>query len=223
VTVNGAVAHVGQKVDPEVDRVEIDGIPLPVKPGLVHYLVYKPPGIISSADDPQGRPIVTGLVPAQPRVFPVGRLDEASEGLLILTNDGELAHRLTHPRFGVQKTYTALVSGVPASSALRRLTEGVDLDDGPARALRAKVLDRHGDRALLEVVMGEGRKREVRRMCAAVGHPVERLVRTAIGPLRDPHLSPGTWRLLTVEEVRSLYEAAGGIWEDALPDEEGSL
>ena len=222
-TVNGAVAHVGQKVDPEVDRVEIDGIPLPVKPGLVHYLVYKPPGIISSADDPQGRPIVTGLVPAQPRVFPVGRLDEASEGLLILTNDGELAHRLTHPRFGVQKTYTALVSGVPASSALRRLTEGVDLDDGPARALRAKVLDRHGDRALLEVVMGEGRKREVRRMCAAVGHPVERLVRTAIGPLRDPHLSPGTWRLLTVEEVRSLYEAAGGIWEDALPDEEGSL
>ena len=220
---NGAVAHVGQKVDPEVDRVEIDGIPLAVKPGLVHYLVYKPPGIISSADDPQGRPIVTGLVPAQPRVFPVGRLDEASEGLLILTNDGELAHRLTHPRFGVQKTYTALVSGVPASSALRRLTEGVDLDDGPARALRAKVLDRHGDRALLEVVMGEGRKREVRRMCAAVGHPVERLVRTAIGPLRDPHLSPGTWRLLTVEEVRSLYEAAGGIWEDALPDEEGSL
>ena len=222
-TVNGAVAHVGQKVDPEVDRVEIDGIPLAVKPGLVHYLVYKLPGIISSADDPQGRPIVTGLVPAQPRVFPVGRLDEASEGLLILTNDGELAHRLTHPRFGVQKTYTALVSGVPASSALRRLTEGVDLDDGPARALRAKVLDRHGDRALLEVVMGEGRKREVRRMCAAVGHPVERLVRTAIGPLRDPHLSPGTWRLLTVEEVRSLYEAAGGIWEDALPDEEGSL
>lgn len=221
-TVNGAVAHVGQKVDPEVDRVEIDGIPLPVKPGLVHYLVYKPTGIISSADDPQGRPIVTELVPADPRVFPVGRLDEASEGLLILTNDGELAHRLTHPRFGVGKTYTVLVSGVPASGALRRLTEGVDLDDGPARALRAKVLDRHGDRALVEVVMGEGRKREVRRMCAAVGHPVERLVRTAIGPLRDPHLSPGTWRLLTVEEVRSLYEAAGGIWEDALPDEEGS-
>jgi 23S rRNA pseudouridine2605 synthase len=222
VTVNGAVAGVGQKVDPGTDSVEIDGIPLPVKPGLVHYLVYKPPGIISSAADPQGRPVVTGLVPPEPRVFPVGRLDEASEGLLILTNDGELTNRLTHPRFGVEKTYKVLVSGLPTAGALRRLTEGVALDDGPARALRARVLDRHGDQALVEVVMGEGRKREVRRMCAAVGHPVERLVRTAIGPLRDAQLRPGTWRPLTIEEVRSLYEAAGGIWEDAPPAEEGN-
>ncbi len=221
-TVNGAVAGVGQKVDPETDSVEIDGIPLPVKPGLVHYLVYKPPGIISSAADPQGRPVVTGLVPPEPRVFPVGRLDEASEGLLILTNDGELTNRLTHPRFGVEKTYKVLVSGLPTAAALRRLTEGVDLADGPARAVRAKVLDRHGDQALVEVVMGEGRKREVRRMCAAVGHPVERLVRTAIGPLRDAQLRPGTWRPLTIEEVRSLYEAAGGIWEDAPTVEEGN-
>ncbi len=221
-TVNGAVAGVGHKADPETDTVEIDGIPLPVKPGLVHYLLYKPPGIISSAADPQGRPVVTGLVPPEPRVFPVGRLDAASEGLLILTNDGELTNQLTHPRFGVEKTYKVLVSGLPTAAALRRLTEGVDLDDGPARAVRAKVLDRHGDRALVEVVMGEGRKREVRRMCAAVGHPVERLVRTAIGPLRDTQLRPGTWRSLTIEEVRSLYEAAGGIWEDEPPGEEGN-
>ena len=221
-TVNGAVAGVGQKVDPDSDSVEIDGIPLPVKPGLVHYLVYKPPGVISSAADPQGRPVVTGLVPPEPRVFPVGRLDEGSEGLLIVTNDGELTNRLTHPRFGVEKTYKVLVAGLPTAAALRRLTEGVELDDGPARAVRAKVLDRHGDQALVEVVMGEGRKREVRRMCAAVGHPVERLVRTAIGPLRDAQLRPGKWRPLAIEEVRSLYEAAGGIWEDAPPGEEGS-
>lgn len=219
-TVNGTVAYVGQKADPEVDHVEIDGIPLPVKPGLVHYVVYKPPGVISSAADPQGRPVVTGLVPREPRVFPVGRLDEASEGLLILTNDGELTNRLTHPRFGVEKTYKVLVAGLPSAAALRHLTAGVELDDGPARAVRAKILDRHGDQALVEVVMGEGRKREVRRMCAAVGHPVERLVRTAIGPLRDPQLRPGTWRPLTLGEVRSLYEAAGGVWEDAPPGEE---
>mgnify|MGYP001821760913 CR=1 FL=1 len=219
-TVNGMVASVGQKADPEVDSIEIDGIPLPVKPGLVHYLVYKPPGVISSAADPQDRPIVTGLVPSEPRVFPVGRLDEASEGLLILTNDGELANRLTHPRFGVEKTYTVLVDGLPTTADLRRLTKGVELDDGPAAALRAKVLDRHGNQALLEIVMGEGRKREVRRMCAAVGHPVTRLIRTAIGPLRDPQLRPGTWRSLTLDEVRALYETAGGIWEDAPPGEE---
>ncbi len=218
--VNGVVAVVGQKADPEVDSIEIDGIPLPVKPGLVHYLVYKPPGVISSAADPQGRPIVTGLVPPEPRVFPVGRLDEASEGLLILTNDGELANRLTHPRFGVEKTYTVLVEGLPTPADMRSLCDGVALDDGPAAALRAKVLDRHRHQALLEIVLGEGRKREVRRMCAAVGHPVTRLVRTAIGPLRDPQLRPGNWRSLTLDEVRSLYEAGGGLWEDAPPGEE---
>jgi 23S rRNA pseudouridine2605 synthase len=222
VTVNGAIVHLGQKADPEADVIAIDGIPLPVKPDLVHYLVYKPPGVISSATDPQGRPIVTGLVPSEPRVFPVGRLDESSEGLLILTNDGELANRLTHPRFGVEKTYTVLVEGLPTPAAMSRLTEGVELDDGPARALRAKVLDRHGNQALLEVAMGEGRKREVRRMCAAVGHPVARLVRTSIGPVRDPQLRPGTWRSLTLDEVRALYEAGGGVWEDAPPGKEGS-
>lgn len=219
-TVNGAVATVGVKVEAATDAIEVDGVPLPVKPGLVHYLVYKPPGVISTAADPHGRPIVTDLVPDEPRVFPIGRLDEASEGLLILTNDGELTNRLTHPRFGVEKTYTVLVAGVPKPVAVRRLCDGVELDDGPAQAVRARMLDRHGDRALLEVVMEEGRKREVRRMCAAIGHPVERLVRTAIGPLRDSQLRPGAWRELALAEVRSLYETAGGVWEDATPNEE---
>ncbi len=209
VTVDGVAARIGQKVDPETARVEVDGVPLPVRPGLVHYLVNKPVGVTSTAADPHAERVVTDLVPPQPRVFPVGRLDVDSEGLLLLTNDGELANLVTHPRYGVTKTYVVRVAGVPARAALRRLTAGVDLDDGPAAALGAKLVDRFGDEALVEVVMGEGRKREVRRMFDAVGHPVTRLVRTAIGPLRDRSLEPGRWRPLTVEEVRALYEAAG--------------
>lgn len=216
-SVDGVAAEIGQTFDPEVARVEIDGVPLPVRPDLVYYLLYKPPGVLSTADDPQGRPIITDLVPASPRVFPVGRLDSDSEGLLLMTNDGELANLVTHPRYGVEKTYVGRVKGHLGRSAIRRLTDGVDLEDGVATALRARTLDRLGDESLVELVMAEGRKREVRRLLAAVGHPVSHLVRTAIGPLSDRGLPAGQWRNLSVVEVRSLYSAAAKSWDDASP------
>jgi 23S rRNA pseudouridine2605 synthase len=209
VLVDGMPAHLGQKIDPEVARVLIDGVPLPVAPNLVYYLMYKPPGVVSTADDPQGRDTVVAMVPAEPRVYPVGRLDADSEGLLLVTNDGDLTLRLTHPRFEVAKTYAVLVQGNMTQATARRLESGVDLDDGPAAAVAVRVRDRSAGRSLVEVKMREGRKREVRRMMDAVGHPVERLVRTGIGPLRDADLKPGRWRALTTVEVRSLYAAAG--------------
>jgi 23S rRNA pseudouridine2605 synthase len=209
VTVDASPAHLGQKVDPDRARVLIDGVPLPIRPGLVHYLVNKPAGIVSTVDDPRGRPTVIDLVPRTTRVYPVGRLDADSEGLLVITNDGELTAAVTHPSHGVTKTYVARVHGDVGRGVIRRLTDGVDLDDGPARALSARVLDRHGGETLVEIVMGEGRKREVRRMLTVVGHEVLGLARTAIGPIRDPGLRSGEWRLLTAEEVRSLYRAAG--------------
>jgi pseudouridine synthase len=190
-----------------VSKIAIDGIPLPVAPGLVYYLLYKPLEVVSTADDPQGRPTVVDLVPAETRVFPVGRLDADSEGLLLLTNDGDLTLRLTHPRFGVHKTYVVLVEGVVRDADIRRIVAGVELDDGPAAAVAARVRDRRVDESLVEVTMNEGRKREVRRMMVVVGHPVIRLVRTGIGPLRDTTLRPGDWRALDVSEVRALYAA----------------
>lgn len=201
-------ASIGQKVDPHRSQIEIDGIPLPTRPDLVYYLLYKPPGTLSTVSDPQGRPTVLDLVPATTKVHPVGRLDADSEGLLILTNDGDLTHRITHPRHGVTKTYVALVAGNPGPSMLGRLTRGVELDDGLAAAVSARTVDQRQRDALIEVVMVEGRNREVRRLLDAVGHPVKRLVRTAIGPLRDPKLAAGKWRELTVSEVRQLYEAS---------------
>ena len=151
--------------------------------------------------------MVVGLVPDGPRVYPAGRLDADSEGLMVLTNDGDLTLRITHPRYGVHKTYVVLVRGVVESATIRRLTAGVDLDDGLAKAVSARVLDRSNDTSLVEMTMGEGRKRIVRRMFDAVSHPVERLVRTSIGPLRDTMLSPGQCRPLTIEEIRALYQA----------------
>lgn len=194
---------------------EIDGAPLPVNPDLVYYLLYKPVGVLSTASDPGDRDIVTDLVPDEPRVFPVGRLDAGSEGLMILTNDGDLALRLTHPRYGVEKSYTVLVGTPVTDSEVRNLLAGVELDDGVARAVRATVVARHGESSLVEIVMAEGRKREVRRMMAALGHDVERLVRTRIGPIVDSDLAAGAWRRLTGDEVRWLYEAAHPAWEDA--------
>ncbi len=209
VTVNGAVPVLGRRVDPEVDRVELDGVPLPVKPGLVHYLVNKPTGVISTAGDTHDRPTVLSLVPDTTRVFPVGRLDRDSEGLLLLTNDGELAHRLTHPSFGVPKEYLVEVEGAPSAGAVRRLREGIDLDDGPTAPARVSVVSPN----LLRMVIHEGRNRQIRRMCEAVGHPVVRLVRTRIGPITDPSLGPGAYRSLSFDEVRSLAAAATPVTE----------
>ncbi|MFP5332758.1 MAG: pseudouridine synthase [Acidimicrobiia bacterium] len=205
VTVDGRVAVLGDRCDPETSVVAVDGARLPVAPGRVTYLVSKPVGVVSTADDPQGRTTVVDLVPAEPRVWPVGRLDADSEGLILVSNDGDLTHHVTHPSNGVTKTYLAEVEGNPGRRVLRQLEEGVELDDGPARALSVRRIDVIGGRGLIEVVMGEGRNREVRRMCDAVGHPVRRLVRTAIGPISDRTLAPGTWRLLTPAEVASLY------------------
>jgi 23S rRNA pseudouridine2605 synthase len=204
VTVDGEVAVLGRRVHPETDLVELDGALVPVAPGLVHYLLNKPAGVVSTADDPEGRPTVVQLVPAEPRVFPVGRLDYETEGLLLLTNDGALTHRLTHPSFGVDKEYLAEVVGRPSPGAVRRLREGVELDDGPTAPARVALVPPNA----LTIVIHEGRNRQVRRMCEAVGHPVVRLVRTRIGPLADRRLPPGAWRPLTSDEVRALARAA---------------
>jgi 23S rRNA pseudouridine2605 synthase len=203
VRVDGEVAVLGRRVDPEVDVIEVDGAQIGVKAGLVHYLLNKPAGVITTASDPQGRPTVVDLVPAEPRVFPVGRLDADTEGLLLLTNDGDLAHRLTHPSYGIEKEYLAEVDGMPKPGAIRRLREGVDLEDGRTAKAKVAVL---GDR-LLRITIHEGRNRQVRRMCEAVGHPVLRLVRTRIGPLVDRTLAPGEWRALAQDEVRALERA----------------
>ena len=203
VTVNGGPARLGHQVDPEKDLVEVDGKAIGIAPGLVHYLLNKPQGVVTTVTDTHGRPTVVELVPAEPRVFPVGRLDTDTEGLLLLTNDGELTHRLTHPSFGVEKEYIAQVEGVPPPSALRRLREGVELDDGRTAPAKVGALGP----SLLRITIHEGRNRQVRRMCEAVGHPVVRLVRTRIGPLADRRLKPGEWRVLTTAEVRSLERA----------------
>jgi 23S rRNA pseudouridine2605 synthase len=204
VTVNGEVPVLGRRIDPTVDEVALDGVPLPVTPGLVHYLLNKPVGVVSTAEDTHDRPTVVDLVPTEPRVFPVGRLDMDSEGLLILTNDGALTHRLTHPSFGVPKEYLVEVEGEPSPGDVRRLREGVELDDGPTAPARVATVAP----SLLRIVIHEGRNRQVRRMCEAVGHPVVRLVRTRIGPLADATLGPGSWRRLSVDEVRALAGAA---------------
>lgn len=206
--VDGEPAYLGQKIDPSAAHVEIDGLPLPLAPDLASYLVYKPVGTVSTADDPQGRPTVVQLVPATVRVYPAGRLDADSEGLMILTNDGDLALRVTHPRYGVHKTYVVLVAGIVEPTTLRRLGEGLELDDGTASALKTRLLDQSDTHSMVEVTMGEGRKRIVRRMFDEIGHPVERLVRIAIGPIRDQSLKAGEHRTLTVDEIRSLYAAA---------------
>ena len=203
VLVNGEVAVLGRRVDPETALIEVDGAPIGVRPGLVHYLLNKPAGVVTTADDPRGRPTVVGLVPAEPRVFPVGRLDADTEGLLLLTNDGELAHRLTHPSYGVEKEYVAEVEGTPSRAALRMLREGVELDDGMTAPAKASLMDP----SVVRLTIHEGRNRQVRRMCAEVGHPVTRLVRVRVGPIADRSLAPGAWRELTVGELRSLQQA----------------
>jgi 23S rRNA pseudouridine2605 synthase len=204
VRVNGEVATLGMRADAEADAIEVDGALIGVRQGLVHYLLNKPAGVVTTASDPQGRPTVVDLVPSDPRVYPVGRLDADTEGLLVLTNDGELAHRLIHPSFGVDKEYLADVEGTPSRGAVRRLREGVELDDGPTAPAKVSLVGDH----TLRITIHEGRNRQVRRMGDAVGHRVRRLVRVRFGPLSDRRLAPGQWRELTQAEVRSLERAA---------------
>jgi len=212
VKVNGEVARPGRRVDPQLDSVEVDGVPVAVRPGLVHYLLNKPAGVVSTASDPESRPTVVSLVPDEPRVHPVGRLDADSEGLILLTNDGDLTHRLTHPSYGVEKEYLAHVGGgALRPHQLRALRDGILLDDGmtaPARVSQPSP-------GVLRIIIHEGRNRQVRRMCSAVGHPVLRLLRVRIGPLRDPDLGPGQWRPLRNAELHALQAAAVAVDPDA--------
>lgn len=205
VTVNGEVARLGQRVDVESDRISVDSVPVGVLPGLVHYLVNKPAGVVVTASDPEGRPTILDLVPPEPRVFSVGRLDFATEGLIVLTNDGELSQLLTHPSHGVEKEYLAQVRGEVTPGAIRALREGVEIEPGvttqPARVANV------GDN-VLKIVIHEGKNRQVRRMCDAVSLPVIRLVRTRIGSISDTQLAPGSYRHLTQDEVRVLSEVA---------------
>ncbi|HVE46593.1 MAG TPA: pseudouridine synthase [Acidimicrobiales bacterium] len=205
VRVNGETAVLGRRVNVDRDTVEVDGVRVGVRENLVYYLLNKPPGVVTTASDPQGRRTVIDLVPLEPRVFPVGRLDADTEGLLLLTNDGELAHRLTHPSFGVEKEYLAEVASRPSLTALQRLRRGVVLDDGQTAPARVVLVAP----TALRITIHEGRNRQVRRMCASVGHPVVRLVRTRIGPLAERGLRPGQWRPLSLAERRALEEATG--------------
>jgi len=206
VKVNDEVAVLGRRVKTATDKVKVDGVTIGVAPGLVYYLLNKPVDVITTAKDTHGRQTVIELVPLEPRVFPVGRLDAETEGLLILTNDGELGHRLTHPSFGIEKEYLAHVdcsSNGVSESALKKLRDGIELDDGMTSPAEVGQLQP----GVLRIVIHEGRNRQIRRMCDAVGHPVERLVRVRVGPLIDRTLAPGKWRHLTTAEVVSLNQA----------------
>lgn len=205
---DGNPVVLGDRVDPLRDRLTVDDVLVVTRPDLVYYLLQKPVGFVTTASDPQGRETVVELVPDDPRVFPVGRLDRDTEGLLILTNDGDLAQLLTHPRHGVEKTYLAEVTGAVTPAVLRSLREGIELDDGPTAPARARLRQEDNGRSALELTIHEGRKRQVRRMCKAMGLRVERLVRTKIGPVSDLRLPTGDWRHLERSEVRALYEAA---------------
>ncbi|HEU5001720.1 MAG TPA: pseudouridine synthase [Actinomycetota bacterium] len=215
VAVDGRVAVLGQRVDPSAAVIEVEGRRVAVDPGRHYFLINKPAGVVTTARDPEGRTTVLDLLGEAERVVPVGRLDAATEGLLILTNDGQLAHRLTHPSFEVPRTYLAEVTGQPGRAVIRRLTEeGVDIGQGrTARADAARVVDAllrresGPPRSLMEIQVHEGRKHVVRLMLAAVGCPAVRLVRTGFGPLRLERLAPGSYRRLTRAEVEALYRA----------------
>ena len=209
VTVDGAVATLGDKVDVATSTVQVDGLAVNLDPDVRYYALHKPPGVVTTMRDPQGRPDIRRFLPADgPRVFPVGRLDLDSEGLLLLTNDGDLANRLMHPSHGVEKEYLAEVEGEPSARQISRIRAGVDLDDGPARAVRARVVAASRGRGAVRLVMTEGRKREVRRLLAAVGLPVTRLVRLRVGPITLDGMSPGDVRALDRAEIQALTSSA---------------
>jgi 23S rRNA pseudouridine2605 synthase len=204
-----AVLELGTRVDPSSQEIRVDGEPLP-RTRLVHYAVHKPPGVVSTSRDPAGRPRVIDLVPGEHgRLYAVGRLDLTSEGLILVTNDGELANRLTHPRYGVEKTYRVQVAGHPEPQVLRQLCHGVRLAEGVTRAESVKVKSHHKASTYLEIVLREGRNREIRRMLAKTGHKVLKLVRIAVGPVRLAKLPPGAARKLTSAELKALRRAAG--------------
>jgi 23S rRNA pseudouridine2605 synthase len=209
VRINGELATLGDRVDPETDVVEVDGGRVVTDPNSRTFALHKPAGVVSTLSDPQGRPDLTSFLPEDTRVVPVGRLDLETEGLLLLTGDGELANRLMHPRYGVEKEYLAEVDGTPTGKQVASLRRGVELEDGRALPRSVRVVDSAGQRAALRIVMVEGRKREVRRMLSAVGLPVRRLVRVRVGPVRLGTLPAGELREIAGVELSELYEAPG--------------
>ena len=212
VAVDGYVVRdLGFKADPAKQKITVDNKPVRLEEQLEYWIVHKPRGVLSTAKDPQGRKTVLGLLPRRPvRLYPVGRLDLDSEGLMLLTNDGELANRITHPRFGVEKRYRVWVRGEPSHSTIEAMRKGVELDDG-AMSAPARVHLKSSSRRGSKLAMGlkEGKKREIRRICQAVGHPVTRLVRVAIGPLKLGETPLGASRRLRPGEVKYLRQAAG--------------
>lgn len=204
VTVNGEVVVLGRRVDPENDEIEVDGAPIGVKPGLVYYVLNKPSGVVTTSADTHDRRTVMDIVPDEPRVFSIGRLDLETEGLLLITNDGQLANRIAHPSHGVDKEYLAEVAGGEVSAGrLRSLRDGVELDDGTTAPAKVS----QPSPGVLKITIHEGKNRQVRRMCEAIGHPVTRLVRTRIGPMQDRTLQPGEWREWTTEERNAMVAA----------------
>jgi len=207
VRVNGAPGELNSVVAAH-DVVEVDGERIARQP-LAYLLLHKPAGVVTTASDPHGRPTVLGLVPANPRVVPVGRLDQDTTGALLLTNDGALAHRLAHPRYGVPKVYEADVHGSVSRDELARLRSGVELEDGLTAPAEARVLERMRAASRLELTLHEGRKHQVKRMCEAVGHPVRRLHRSGYAGLDLEGLAAGEWRRLTRAEIDSLRTGSG--------------
>jgi 23S rRNA pseudouridine2605 synthase len=204
------VRELGVRVDPQRQTIHVDGLRVQLDNSLVYLALNKPVGVISTMNDPQGRPDLGGIVgPREERLFHVGRLDTQTEGLILLTNDGELAHRLAHPSYEVPKTYLAEVTGPLARDVGKRLRAGIDLEDGPASVDSFRVVDARPGAALVEVVLHEGRNHIVRRMFDEVGHPVIRLVRTQVGPIRLGDLRPGRARAISGPELGSLLAAVG--------------
>ena len=203
IEVNGSLAILGDRMSPEVDTLLVDGVQVATKTGLVYYLLNKPSGVVVTSNDPQGRKSVLDFVPNEPRVFSVGRLDLLTEGLLIITNDGDFAQALTHPSMGVEKEYLVHVDGALNRSELSALRRGVELEDGPTYPAKVRLLSP----SLVKITIHEGRNRQVRRMMDAVGHRVIRLVRTRIGPIVDDRLGPGEFRSLSQAELIAVRES----------------
>jgi pseudouridine synthase len=211
VSVNGrVVTEPGTKANPRIDRITVDGRLLSLAQPFVYLLLNKPVGFVTTASDPEGRPTVMDLLPRLPvRIYPVGRLDFHSSGLLLFTNDGELAMRLTHPRYGVPKVYRVKVKGVPTAEVVERWRRGIRLEEGKTSPAQVRLLRSGEGKAWLEMTLTEGRRREIRRMCEYVGHPVEKLQRVSLGPVSIGKLHVGENRPLRAREVRDLRYAVG--------------
>lgn len=209
VTVNGQVVReLGSKADPLHDRIEVDGRPLPKPSDKVYLVLHKPQGYVSTVKDPRRRRTVMDLVYPVPGLHPVGRLDYETSGILLMTNDGDFTLAMTHPRFGLPKVYHATLRGRPSELALQKLREGIVLDDGPTQPAEVVRLGHEGGMTNVQVTIHEGRNRQVRRMFEAIGHPVLRLKRTAVGPIKLGQLAPGQVRPLGPEEVETLFRLA---------------